>query len=305
MRHDASSARFGLAGGAPAGFGGLMWRSCIGAVACATVLSGCGYTISVTPNNEVVTETQVVTQPATSSAVTPPTPAVTQSTDKREADAPDQLTRDVCEPALDELPDLVDTSDNGYYVYVIQEVALSFGLDPGPVDGQYGPRTIGAVMELQAIVGADVDGQVGPQTWGAIRSVFCPALSSGAGASLPNLMSEDDLITTLRDAFPGWGLEGVPPPDLSGAMSSWYASSPDSVLEISGAVAFAFLYADEGAISPSEVVYLDTTMRNVAQTFPLVKFDRIRCGNVVFITRVEARSQFEQALPSGITCRAV
>ena len=267
---------------------------------------GCGYTINVTPNDPVVTATATTAlTPACSAAASKPSATAPLESESAGApDSSDRLTRDVCDPELGALPDLIDTSDNGYYVEVIQEVAQSFGLDPGPVDGQYGPRTIAAVRELQAIVGADVDGQVGPQTWGALRSVFCPPLSNGGGAALPNLMTEDDLIATIQRAFPDWALEGVPPSDLSSAESSWYASSPEMVLELSGAVVFAFLYPAEGSVSPSEIVYLDTTMRNVSQTFPLVSFDRIQCGNSVFITRIEARRQFEQALPPGITCQA-
>ena len=267
---------------------------------------GCGYTINVTPNDPVVTATatQVVTETATPNPASQSTPTPLVPEEAGETNLTDRLTSDGCDPDVATLPALVDTSDNGYYVEVIQEVAQSFGLDPGPIDGQYGPRTIAAVKELQAIVGADVDGQVGPQTWGALRSVFCPPLSNGGGAALPNLMTEDDLIATIQRAFPDWALEGVPPSDLSSAESSWYASSPEMVLELSGAVAFAFLYPAEGSVSPSEIVYLDTTMRNVSQTFPLVSFDRIQCGNSVFITRIEARRQFEQALPPGITCQA-
>ena len=284
------------------------WATFTGALLVLSAgLAGCGYSISVTPNDQLVTATatQVVTATATPSTASPSATAPLESESAGAPDSSDRLTRDVCDPELGALPDLIDTSDNGYYVEVIQEVAQSFGLDPGPVDGQYGPRTIAAVRELQAIVGADVDGQVGPQTWGALRSVFCPPLSNGGGAALPNLMTEDDLIATIQRAFPDWALEGVPPSDLSSAESSWYASSPEMVLELSGAVAFAFLYPAEGSVSPSEIVYLDTTMRNVSQTFPLVSFDRIQCGNSVFITRVEARRQFEQALPPGITCQAI
>ena len=43
-------------------------------------------------------------------------------------------------------------------------------LDPGDVDGIFGPVTEGAVKKFQTDVGLDPDGEVGVNTWAALRS---------------------------------------------------------------------------------------------------------------------------------------
>lgn len=43
------------------------------------------------------------------------------------------------------------------------------GISPGGIDGQFGPKTLHAVIQLQMARHLDVDGQVGPQTWAALR----------------------------------------------------------------------------------------------------------------------------------------
>jgi hypothetical protein len=42
-------------------------------------------------------------------------------------------------------------------------------VDPGPVDGAYGPATEHAVLRFQRQHGLEVDGVVGPRTWAALR----------------------------------------------------------------------------------------------------------------------------------------
>lgn len=48
-----------------------------------------------------------------------------------------------------------------------------FAYDPGPIDGQYGPRTIAAVKRMRSDLGVVPDGQVGPMRWGALQSQLC------------------------------------------------------------------------------------------------------------------------------------
>lgn len=49
-------------------------------------------------------------------------------------------------------------------VKAIQRALKAAGVDPGPIDGDYGHNTAAAVAAFQAIKGLIVDGQVGPQT---------------------------------------------------------------------------------------------------------------------------------------------
>jgi N-acetylmuramoyl-L-alanine amidase len=46
----------------------------------------------------------------------------------------------------------------------IQRALKEFGIDPGPINGEFGPLTATAVAAFQATKGIVTDGQVGPQT---------------------------------------------------------------------------------------------------------------------------------------------
>ena len=63
----------------------------------------------------------------------------------------------------------------GEHVERLQAGLAARGFSPGPVDGEFGPRTERAVRELQRAEGLEVDGIVGPNTWAAL-------LGAGAGA---------------------------------------------------------------------------------------------------------------------------
>ena len=55
----------------------------------------------------------------------------------------------------------------GMKVTVIKEIQRAlrdFGIDPGPIDGEYGAQTVAAVAAFQATKGLIVDGEVGVQT---------------------------------------------------------------------------------------------------------------------------------------------
>ena len=46
----------------------------------------------------------------------------------------------------------------------IQQALSARGVDPGPIDGDYGPKTAKAVFDFQATNGLLSNGEVGPQT---------------------------------------------------------------------------------------------------------------------------------------------
>ena len=50
----------------------------------------------------------------------------------------------------------------------IQDALLQNGVDPGPLDGEYGPRTAAAAATFQAMRGLIADGMVGSQTAAAL-----------------------------------------------------------------------------------------------------------------------------------------
>ena len=86
-------------------------------------------------------------------------------------------------PADPDTPQLASGS-TGTVVLALQDGLLRYGgsgsvTDPGPVDGDFGPQTQGAVQAYQGQRGVTVDGIVGDQTW------WVPA--GGAGATLASL----------------------------------------------------------------------------------------------------------------------
>lgn len=72
------------------------------------------------------------------------------------------------------MPPLVGPNSDSWATRLIQIFAVMNGFNPGPIDGQYGPKTVAAVIQLQTLVGVVPDGQVGPITWGALSRFHCP-----------------------------------------------------------------------------------------------------------------------------------
>src|SRR5512144_3240119 len=70
---------------------------------------------------------------------------------------------------------------HGDSVVDLQTRLTAFGYDLGAADGQFGPRTDGAVRQFQADHGLVVDGIVGPNTWAALSA----ASGSGGAGTIP------------------------------------------------------------------------------------------------------------------------
>lgn len=62
------------------------------------------------------------------------------------------------------------SADHGW-TEKLQAILPQFGQDPGPIDGQYGPRTEAAVINVQRFFRLTPDGICGPKTWGVILGV--------------------------------------------------------------------------------------------------------------------------------------
>jgi putative chitinase len=60
-------------------------------------------------------------------------------------------------------------SDEGDAVELLQRALAAKGFSPGALDGDFGPRTEGAVKAFQAAVGLTADGVVGVKTWKALE----------------------------------------------------------------------------------------------------------------------------------------
>ncbi|MHB8872709.1 MAG: peptidoglycan-binding protein [Myxococcaceae bacterium] len=72
----------------------------------------------------------------------------------------------------------------GASVSQLQQKLKNAGFNPGPVDGDFGPKTLAAVKAFQRSKGIGVDGIVGPITWGklGVSGSSGPAPAPGGGS---------------------------------------------------------------------------------------------------------------------------
>ena len=61
--------------------------------------------------------------------------------------------------------------NQGDGVRMLQEALDGLGIEVGPVDGVFGPKTERAVRDFQRAAGIDVDGIAGPMTWAELGRV--------------------------------------------------------------------------------------------------------------------------------------
>ena len=69
---------------------------------------------------------------------------------------------------------VADTRD-GIYIRALQRLLVDMGLKPGPISGEYTPRTAAVIQKLQRINAIDptLYKQVEQQTWQLIRDRGC------------------------------------------------------------------------------------------------------------------------------------
>lgn len=64
--------------------------------------------------------------------------------------------------------EMLRTGSKGDAVEALQKKLLALGINPGGVDGAFGPKTEAAVKRFQEREGLEVDGIVGPKTFAAL-----------------------------------------------------------------------------------------------------------------------------------------
>ena len=103
----------------------------------------------------------------------------------------------------------------GAAVAELQRKLQAAGFDPGPIDGDFGPRTEAAVLAFQRSRGIDVDGIVGPQTWGTLDGVDASpvaAASPTTGGAGPLLRqgSQGEPVRALQSRLQELGFDPGP-----------------------------------------------------------------------------------------------
>jgi peptidoglycan hydrolase-like protein with peptidoglycan-binding domain len=94
----------------------------------------------------------------------------------------------------------------GPQVVALQRALAAKGIDPGPIDGEYGPMTNAAVVSFQVVEGLEVDGVVGPETADALGLSFPIAPASQDSSTFKTVQTprgETNITFPPPDAFDG------------------------------------------------------------------------------------------------------
>lgn len=96
----------------------------------------------------------------------------------------------------------------GPEVREVQSLLAAQGFDPGPADGDFGPRTMTAVIAFQTAKGLEVDGIVGPETRQALGQTQSRAIPTTL-VDLGHVAEKDFGLTVAECNAPGaparWG----------------------------------------------------------------------------------------------------
>lgn len=89
---------------------------------------------------------------------------------------------------------------SGPDVLELQTLLAANGVDPGPLDGNFGPRTEGALRRFQSRQGLKDDGIAGPDSWYALTRGYDYG-TAGTAAVLPRIHVHVDtrILTMTRD----------------------------------------------------------------------------------------------------------
>ena len=93
-------------------------------------------------------------------------------------------------------PQLRRGSD-GAWVSHLQSLLEAEGVDPGPTDGDFGPRTEAGVRAYQEANGLRVDGIVGPETWGSL--VKDSGQDTGDAGTGGNADDDEEMTISVED----------------------------------------------------------------------------------------------------------
>jgi peptidoglycan hydrolase-like protein with peptidoglycan-binding domain/TPR repeat protein len=119
-------------------------------------------------------------------------------------------------------------------VKALQRRLISLGYSLGPVDGRYGPQTVGAVIRFQAEKGLNTDGIAGPLTLAALASAR-PVLRPGDGYSPGGSPAVRTLQRNLAAAgYPPGPIDGRYGPLTKHAVMSFQAARHLQVDGIAG-----------------------------------------------------------------------
>jgi hypothetical protein len=128
-------------------------------------------------SNETATQTTTTAavQPSTTPTTTPTTPTTPTTTTTTPPATTNPLTLELAEG------EKLRRDTTGETVKDLQRALAALGIDPGPIDGDFGPLTEAAVVQFQQANNLDTDGVVGPKTAAAVNAALAELPSSSTG----------------------------------------------------------------------------------------------------------------------------
>ena len=135
----------------------------------------------------------------------------------------------------------------------LQTRLTNLGYDPGPIDGDFGPRTDAAARQFQVDHGLVADGIVGPMTWAALDAVAPSAPAPPAGpAPSPSLPASHVVFVdepTVVDGILQYRAATSDGSSLTAGahVDSWSIEAPDNPMLVFDTVVVPFFDAPDGA----------------------------------------------------------
>lgn len=110
----------------------------------------------------------------------------------------------------------------GRHVASWQRALRSLGYEPGPVDEEFGPRTLAATIAVQAASGIEQDGVVGPRTYAAADRRVRPRLflsrPVGHGDRGLAVTHVQKALVASGYPLPRFGVDGIAGDEFAGAV---------------------------------------------------------------------------------------
>ncbi|MGH9187967.1 MAG: L,D-transpeptidase family protein [Acidimicrobiales bacterium] len=145
------------------------------------------------------TTTTVPTTTTNKPTTTTTAPTTTTTAPTTTSTAPITTTTTAPPPAAPE-PEVLESGVEGPRTLALQQRLLDLRFDPGPLDGQFGTKTVQAVWAFQHTYGVEATGQVAPDLWAAMQTAGPPEpLVPDGGPNRTEISLDRQALYVYRD----------------------------------------------------------------------------------------------------------
>jgi len=169
--------------------------------------------------------------------------------------------------------------DRGEDIIHIQSRLSALGYEVGPLDGEYGSKTIAAVKAFQRDHGLTVDGIVGPETYRTLFGRDIPVSRSNAVAAIRRVVAKALQYQGVPYVFGGMSPSGF---DCSGFIRYVFAEAGISLPRTADAQYLVGYAIDYLHLQPGDLVFFTTYL-------PGPSHSGIYLGNGKFISATSSR----------------